>query len=226
MLAELDVPATVFVTTGYIGSEDGFWTDRLAALLHGSDLPVTHLELELAGTRVLIDVHTARARERAYRYLHRHLNVLAPVEIEAALTALFVAAGTQPTVPRSALPLDVEQLRELARSDLIAIGAHSVTHARLASLDEAGQRVEIADSQRHLEELIGQAVRAFAYPFGAAGTIDETSVAIARQVYDLAVTTEAAPVVASTDAYRIPRFNVGNWTADEFAVRLASWLEA
>src|SRR4051812_11675361 len=110
VLTEFGLPATVFVTTGYIGSNDGFWTDRLAALLHGGELPVTHLELEFTGDRLLIDVHTARARERAYRFLHRRLNVLAPDKIDAALAALVAAAGTAPTVPRSALPLDVDEL--------------------------------------------------------------------------------------------------------------------
>jgi peptidoglycan/xylan/chitin deacetylase (PgdA/CDA1 family) len=224
LLHDLGLPATVFVTSGYVGSEQGFWTDRLAALLLGGELPAAHLSVELMGVRLLIDVHTARARERAYRFVQRRLYPLDPDAIELALAALSAAAGTQPAVDRAALPMDVDQLRELARDGTITIGAHGVTHARLASLDTAAQRVELADSRRRLEELVGRAVPACAYPYGTVEAIDDTSVAIARELYDLAVTTVPDPVVATTDRHRIPRFNVGNWEADEFAARLSTWL--
>jgi peptidoglycan/xylan/chitin deacetylase (PgdA/CDA1 family) len=226
VLTACNTPATVFVTSGYIGRRDGFWTDRLAALLLCDELPVAHLDVELGGARLLVDVHTERARERAYRYLHHRLSALAPGAIDDALATLLAAAGTTPAVAPSALPLDVAQLRELARDDLITIGAHSVTHPRLTSLDEPGQRMEMTQSQRGLEDLLARRVRSFAYPYGSRDAINDTSIEIARELYDLAVTTEPAPVVATTDAHRIPRFNVGNWPEDEFTARLTSWLDS
>jgi peptidoglycan/xylan/chitin deacetylase (PgdA/CDA1 family) len=224
LLVERSLPATVFVTSGLVGNAEGFWTDRLAALFLGDELPVAHLDVELAGTRLLIDVHTGRARERAYRFVHRHLHPLPPGTIDAALLALSSAAGTHRAVAPSALPVDLDQLRDLARGDTIAIGAHSVTHARLASLAPADQRYEIAESGHRLEEILGQPVPTFAYPYGTVETIDESSVAIAAEHYELAVTTVPAPVVTATDRSRIPRFNVGNWDADEFGDRLSDWL--
>jgi peptidoglycan/xylan/chitin deacetylase (PgdA/CDA1 family) len=225
LLAERDLPATVFVTSGYVGNTDGFWTDRLAALFLGGNLPVSHLDVELRGIRVMMDVQTPRARERAYRFVHRRLQALRADAIESALTTLGSAAAVQPAVAESSLPLDVEQLRELARGHIVTIGAHSVTHPRLASLEAADQRMEIVESRRRLEALLGHAVTSFAYPYGTADAIDDTSVALAREVYELAVTTEPQPVVPITDPHRIPRFNIGSWEPDEFAARLSAWLE-
>lgn len=61
--------------------------------------------------------------------------------------------------------LSAPQLKDMAREG-IAIGSHSVTHARLGriSIQEASR--EIADSKKILEHLLELQVRWFCYPFG------------------------------------------------------------
>ena len=61
------------------------------------------------------------------------------------------------------------------------IGAHSATHRRLAELDEEAQREEIFASKRLLEDALGHAVAAFAYPFGSALDYDDTSIRLVRE---------------------------------------------
>ena len=46
------------------------------------------------------------------------------------------------------------------------IGSHTVTHANLTALSPAEARREIFDSKKILEDLIGQPVRHFCYPYG------------------------------------------------------------
>lgn len=50
----------------------------------------------------------------------------------------------------------------------IAVGAHSMTHRRLAQLPDKVQREEVVQSKRLIEERLGHAVESFAYPFGTA----------------------------------------------------------
>lgn len=47
------------------------------------------------------------------------------------------------------------------------IGAHGLTHTRLAQLQEDDQHREIAECRRILEEVLGHPPQAFAYPYGA-----------------------------------------------------------
>jgi peptidoglycan/xylan/chitin deacetylase (PgdA/CDA1 family) len=66
--------------------------------------------------------------------------------------------------PRRAL-MSAPQLRLLADSG-VAIGSHTRTHSRLPELPAREAEAEIAASRAELEDVLGQPVRHFAYPYG------------------------------------------------------------
>ncbi len=63
--------------------------------------------------------------------------------------------------------LNWDQVRQLASSSLVTIGAHTVNHANLANLSPEQQRSEIFDSKTQLEQQLKRTVRHFAYPYGS-----------------------------------------------------------
>lgn len=97
----------------------------------------------------------------------------APVLDRLGLPAtLFIVAGRMgghldhdPIVPEAAL-LTWQDVRELEDRGF-TIGAHSLTHRQLSSLDESEQRQEILGSARALAARLGHRIEAFAYPFGS-----------------------------------------------------------
>lgn len=58
-------------------------------------------------------------------------------------------------------------IKMLDRSGIIEIGAHTVDHIGLASLDAKKQAFEIGESKKVLEKLLGHQVTSFAYPYGS-----------------------------------------------------------
>ena len=58
------------------------------------------------------------------------------------------------------------QLREVAASQYVEIGAHTMDHTFLPGMDRAKAEFEIAQSRRSLEDLLHIQVHAFAYPYG------------------------------------------------------------
>jgi peptidoglycan/xylan/chitin deacetylase (PgdA/CDA1 family) len=68
--------------------------------------------------------------------------------------------------PKPSNHLTLEQLKELAASDLVTIGSHSMTHPDLTRLSGEQLTYEIMESKKTLEELIGVEVTCFSYPFG------------------------------------------------------------
>ena len=62
--------------------------------------------------------------------------------------------------------VSVGQLRELAAQPGFEVGAHTATHADLASLEDAALADEIRTDRATLEEWVDAEVRWFAYPFG------------------------------------------------------------
>jgi len=62
--------------------------------------------------------------------------------------------------------LSEEQLKELARSPLVTIGSHTISHPSLPTCSPEELDKELIESRQYLEKVIGQDVDYFAYPFG------------------------------------------------------------
>ncbi len=109
------------------------------------------------------------------------------------------AAGI-PTLPL----MKWETLKKLVDHGL-ALGSHSRTHAHLEKLDDAKLADEIRGSADDLERETGVRPKSFCYPFG---TLDERAVKLARDHYEVAVTTELAVLSSAPDLHRLPRLDV------------------
>jgi peptidoglycan/xylan/chitin deacetylase (PgdA/CDA1 family) len=94
------------------------------------------------------------------------------------------------------------------------VGSHTLSHANLASLSEAQQVQEIAESKTALEKIVRQArgVQHFCYPYGA---YTPDTVRVVRQSgYRTATTTARARVQWATDTalLELPRVLVSRTT--------------
>jgi len=126
-----------------------------------------------------------------------------------------------------AAPLTVDELKALAESPLVEVGAHTHSHPILARAPAADQTREIERSKRDLESWTGRRVTAFAYPNGRTGLdyTAETVAAVEHLGFDLAFTTESRVATAADCALELPRFlAMTSVTTPELAHRLAySW---
>ena len=68
--------------------------------------------------------------------------------------------------PEPAPLMSAAQLREIQAMGF-TIGSHSVSHPRLAQLDDARIRAELTGSKHALEDLLGRPVEHFCYPYGS-----------------------------------------------------------
>jgi peptidoglycan/xylan/chitin deacetylase (PgdA/CDA1 family) len=101
-------------------------------------------------------------------------------------------------------PLSVDQVRDLARSGLVEIGAHTMSHPILPQADVAVQVREIGESKLKLESWLGKPVRAFAYPNGDFNT--ETMKLVRQAGFMCAFTATEGYAPADSLSFAIPRF--------------------
>jgi peptidoglycan/xylan/chitin deacetylase (PgdA/CDA1 family) len=244
VLERYDVPATVFVTTGYVGKERDFWWDELEKLLLQRDALPPMLRLNISGKVHEWDLsfpsnsreicehrwsvaerHDPGPQQTAYCALHQLLRPLMEDERRQVLSALreWAGAGAVPLGHRA--PLSPAEVVELAEGDLVEVGSHSVTHPVFATLSATAQRMEIERSKSELEDILGRTVRSFAYPYGAKSDYtEETTAAVEQAGYLCACANFPAIIDAATDRFQLPRFLVRDWDGDEFSRRLAGWL--
>ena len=69
------------------------------------------------------------------------------------------------------LGINTESLKALDAEPLCTIGAHTISHPRLDTLNIEEQEREITQSHQELEALLGHSIRHFSYPHGAYNAI-------------------------------------------------------
>ena len=218
ILKEFDLPATVFVTTGY-AAEDNMWNDRILEAVR--KLPGNQLNLSEDQLGVF-SLQSPAERQRTAQKLTESAKYLSPEERLCLARKLEEMSGN-PHFPN--VMLTPEMVINLARHG-IEIGGHTITHPILAVLDDASARHEIIENKRQLEALINKPVRYFAYPNGKAGIdFNESHVAMVKEAgYTAAFTTSIGAATRMDDPYRLPRCRPWDATPFMFSARLLYWL--
>jgi peptidoglycan/xylan/chitin deacetylase (PgdA/CDA1 family) len=156
ILKQLGIPATFFVTTGFIDGTTRLWVDRFetafSALPRGSE-------------------SDSDARNR--------LKHLSPDEREAALRDLEARAGTAGLIHSLHRAMTWDQVRGLA-TDGFEIGAHTLTHPVLPTCPAEEATWEIVKSKQTIERN-GIPCRHFALPNGQPGDWNDDILRIVRE---------------------------------------------
>jgi peptidoglycan/xylan/chitin deacetylase (PgdA/CDA1 family) len=247
LLQQYEMPATVFVASGYIGSQRGFWKDILARIfLQPGTLPRT-LRLSIVGSTYVWDLgesahyssevferhrcwnvslqNDPTARQCVYRTLCQLLQILPDKERAGILEELLTWAEVQPDDCLDCRVLSADEIVQLAEGGLVNVGSHTISHPVLSSLDLAAQREEIRRSRLCLEGILDSRITSFAYPYGGRSHYTaETVAAVHEAGFELACSNFNGIVRHGADIYQLPRFLVRDWDGEEFARQLGDWL--
>lgn len=222
ILNHFGMPATVFVTTGFL---DGgcMWNDVIIESLRRTRQLKTDLgQLLPPGADCHFMLDTPAQRRHA---LDRVIDAVKYLEPDQRLsTVRRLAEHLEVDIPTD-LMMRSDQVVALHRGGL-QVGAHTVSHPILTRIGRDAALGEMRDSKLHLERLLGEPVPLFAYPNGRPGVdFDDTSVALARQAgFEAAVTTERGAASAHTNPFCVPRFTPWDRSRTRFGIRMLSTL--
>jgi len=216
------VPITVFVTSGQVGGAEGFWWDRMAALLQKRPPGIRNASLSTAKGTVRVGLGASLGAD--LQAVRRKLLALPVAEINGVLDALAQQWSVVAASPPDARAMTSKELAQLASSTAVTLGAHTVDHVRLKGMPAEEQLRTIASSREQLEEISGRQVLHFAYPYGGTDEFDDVSVEAARSAgFRTACTTIPGNAEAMADPFRIPRRIVMNWSRNRFRASLLRW---
>jgi peptidoglycan/xylan/chitin deacetylase (PgdA/CDA1 family) len=159
ILTKYELPATVFLATGYVGRGENQWIDELYTLFSRRRRD----QLVVDGRSWTLS--TPSERDKVYHQLGRRLIVSSLAERGELLEHLARQLDPESTAPR--LTLTWGEVRELRRvAPTIAIGAHTRDHLDLTTLDPAQAKDEIEDAIDSIEHHLGETPRHMSYPYG------------------------------------------------------------
>jgi peptidoglycan/xylan/chitin deacetylase (PgdA/CDA1 family) len=222
ILTKAGLPATFFITEARLGQRAEVWWDRLEHTLFDCEPLPHHVEVDIGGSRFWGDIRSRTARARVHQALYRRLQRLRPSTIESILTGIETQLGVERDDRETHRWMTRDELRALATTAGVDVGAHTLTHPFLAALPREEQWQEINGSRVHLERLLQTRISAFSYPYGGHEAFDAVTTQLVREAgYTLACTSGGGLAHANHHPYTIPRNVVGDWDAATFA----QWLE-
>ena len=229
VLARYGVPATVFLATGYIGREQPYWWDELAAMILESSGPVHDAQVCSGVTLPLqwsdmeaFDLDPSwrgwdeprTARQRAYVALWSRMQTTTTDERLAVLAAMRPRFPISPD--RLSLPMLVEEVQRMLHGGVMAVEAHTVHHASLTDVSPVEGREEIAQSAAQCREWSNRPIEGFAFPYGNYSTAISAEVKAMGLLW--ACTTEGSFLNGpSPDLFALPRLTPTNAPMENFA---------
>jgi len=220
VLEKLNIPATFFISADYIDKADEFWWDKLESLILLSSTLPSFLELSF-NSELYSWENCNEQRNLLYREIHSMLKKQPVSIIHTILDQLINWSGVD-FIPRpNYRPLSQDELIEMANSQIVEIGAHTLSHCRLSNETPENQYREISDSRFFLERLLDKEIRSFSYPFGSENDYSSFTPQMVKQAgYSCGISNNQNFVTKKSNVYNLPRFLIRNWSLAEFEIKI------
>lgn len=204
-LRRLNIPATIFVATGYIGAGKLNWPELNLLLVQLCKAD----SLQIDGATWSVKDDSGKAI--AYNELENFRKSLETESFQDYFDGYLQQARLSMDDLYSSEQygdlqyMEWRHIEEIAASKLVEFGSHSVLHRRLNRLSIEDAQWEMQFSAEELRVHVGEC-EFFAYPYGDYSAIHEQ---MARELgYKAVVTATQAGVVRGASVYRLPRYLV------------------
>lgn len=207
------LPATVFVSTGFIGSGI-MWNDMIIEVIRATknELDLGHLNL---------GVYSLADNQHRRDAINKLINKLKYLDTDERLQAVRKIVDHTGANIKKDIMMSELQLKELHHAG-IELGAHTVNHPILSSLEDIRALNEIKNSKGVIEDITGESIKCFAYPNGRPGKdYDARHVRMVNDCgFSSAVSTAWGAVQKNSDVLQMPRIAPWDRAAMPYAIRM------
>ncbi len=222
ILKSLDMPATFFIATGYIGGDKPFWFDLAAHILYRA--PAGVMPFQELGLSLSLDDSVASRRLatlkliRAFKKISNQQRLDFMEGFQRQYGALVDAS--QAHLSRS---MNWNQVREMSAAG-IEFGSHTVNHPILSTVEDQELNRELVHSRQKLEQELGKPVSVLAYPIGEATAFNDKVIGAAQSAgYRFGVSyVEGINRLNKLDRFRMRRQHVELNTSKDYFSGLLS----
>ena len=217
VLTKHNLPATLFVAAGFIGTGDLMWNDRLAWALKNTQSK--SIVVQIGNREIVTSLINESDKLIALNMLLEQLKACPANEKTMFLESVIASLDNRVRVSKSIM-LDWPEVIAMANQGW-DIGSHTVCHQILTRVSTSQASDELQISKNMIEEKIQCPVTLCAYPNGKEVDFNAEIKAIANSLgYWGAATTVAGMNAYSQDPFELRRFSVWDTYLPNFACRL------
>lgn len=205
------LPATIFISAGYMGKAKTFWFERLVELLRHT--VGMRLRLESIDVTLQVENQHESLRQEVYRLLkvlkkvpnERRLMALEELEVQAGHPVLRVDDISR--------PMTWPEIRKLKEQGL-EIGSHSWSHPILSHCSDESLDKEILGSREEIQNQVDEC-EVMSYPVGGEEAYDQRVIdRVKKAGYSFACTyVSGGNDLRAIDGLRLKRIHVERYTS-------------
>ena len=158
----LDCPYTVFIAPAITDGTCNLWWRTVEQVIAGSG----HLKFTSADRQFDLPCQTVKQKLKTFDQLFWFYARMDEHLQRVSIDKLAASFAVDPQAYCRRVAMNWAQVKAMAKSPLCTIGAHTINHFLLRTLNEEDAYTEMRDSKLRIENELGQEVAFFAYPYG------------------------------------------------------------
>lgn len=215
VLQKYRVPATFFITASAV-QQGVMWNDLVKEAIYRCDkaeLNMPELGLEQVGI-----CSTAEKSELIDQLLEK----LKAMRLQQQREAVALICQRTGITPERRLMLTEQQLRQFASTEGVTVGCHTFYHPMLSVCSQDEVMADLQASKAYLQEIVGEPVDYFAYPYGKYGKhfFAEHVNLVVKAGFKAAVTTDWGVNEPDDSYYLLKRFTPWDNNPVKFFLRM------
>ena len=206
ILEELNVPATIYITTKFPEKDTSIWWYELKEFIENR---FENLEFEFENKKYLFLLNNKSKKEKSCNEI---INLFKSLDGQKQSNLLSIITKNEIRKKYEDEVMSWSDIKKISNSPLITIGAHTHNHLSLKNLTEESCLEEIKKSKEILENNLNRKILHFSYPFGTKNDADEREFKIVEKLgFKSAVTTRVDPLYKK-NRFSLPRIYIGRNT--------------
>lgn len=177
LLKKYGIPATFYLTTGFIDTNKVFWVDKIEYLLNETSESCIHLD----SIDISLSLSTIQSKITALKAikscLKKDSKLIKPILQELEKKSNVPAKYNYDDYSM----LTWDNVRTMDDSELCEFGAHTVDHSILSHLSREEKEFQISESKKKLEDELNHEITLFSYPEGQLHHYDSETIELLRR---------------------------------------------
>ncbi len=210
ILKKYDLPATFFITTGFVETDRMFWVDEVEHMINYSKSTIIELNLS---AKTLFPVLTKEGKLNSMNSIKAFLKKAEPKVRDRVIEDMRLQTGwEEEKLVENYKTLSWDDVRDLDDMPKYEVGGHSENHEILSYLDDGELEYEIKHCLKTLSKQLGRKVSSFSYPEGQKEHYNEKVISVLKENgVDICPSAIDGIVDGRDDNFNLKRLMVGFW---------------